>query len=151
MKILLLSDHSSLHMLLQHVLQGRTAEAQVWRTHTLASALPYLRQEPGIEVVMLDIALCGWSRLATLITTLRPCLGHRKLVLLVDALRDRALVRAHGVTVDLCLSKAGGVTDMVERLLQRSQPPHIAPICLDFGPTVVHAPKDSAEFTQLVW
>jgi DNA-binding NarL/FixJ family response regulator len=153
MKILLLSDHSSLHMLLQQVLQERAADAQVWRTHTLASALPYLRQEPEIEAVMLDITLCGWSRLATLVTTLRPCLGHRKLVLLIDELRDKALVRAHGVSVDLCLSKASGVTDMVERLLQSSQPAQMAPFCLDlhFGPTLIHSPAESAEFTQLVW
>jgi DNA-binding NarL/FixJ family response regulator len=153
MKILLLSDHTSLHMLLQHVLHERTASAQVWRTHTLASALPYLRQEPDIEAVVLDIALCGWSRLATLVTTLRPCLGGRKLVLLINEPSDKALVRAQGVTVDLCLSKTGGVTDMVEHLLQSDTNSPAARFCMDApaGANFLHAAHTSVSFTQLVW
>lgn len=153
MNILLLSDHSSLHMLLQHVMQGHAPESQVWRTHTLASALPYLRQEPEIEAVVLDITLCGWSRLATLVTTLRPCLGGRKLILLIDEARDEVLVRAHGVTVDLCLSKATGVTDMVDQMLHRNTPAPVAPSGMNtpLGESFLCTSKPSGRFTQLSW
>jgi DNA-binding NarL/FixJ family response regulator len=154
MKILLLSDHSGLHMLLQHMLQGREAQAQVWRTHTLASALPYLRQEPEIEAVMLDVTLCGWSRLATLVTTLRPCLDGRKLVLLVDDKVDEALVRAQGVTVDLCLHKTGGVTKMVDHLLGCAAREPVS-LSRSIAPRrrsmFMHSTPAPRAFTQRVW
>jgi hypothetical protein len=155
MKILMLSTQSSLHLLLQQVLLGHDSQAQVWRTHTLASALPYLRQEPEIETVMLDVTLCGWSRLVTLVTTLRPCLGGRKLALLIDQAADESVVRSLGVTVDACVAKADGVTRMVNRLVRINAP---APLDANFRPSnwpdrfpMHHTALKPRAFTQLAW
>ena len=57
----------------------------------------------------LDLGLCGWSRMSTLVTTLRPCLGSRRLVLLVDTVEDVMQVRAQGITVDACLPRSAGL------------------------------------------
>ncbi|MGY0194764.1 hypothetical protein ACWA7J_06775 [Leptothrix sp. BB-4] len=118
MKALLLSHTSDLHVLLQHELRRRRPDAEIARTHTLASALPYLRQEPEIDHVVLDLGLCGWSRMSTLVTTLRPCLGSRQLVLLVETVEDVMRVRAQGVTVDACLPKSAGLGALADLLLQ---------------------------------
>jgi ActR/RegA family two-component response regulator len=144
MKILLLSNHSSLHILLQHLLMDRTRGTEVWRTHTLASALPYLRQEPELEAVVLDIALCGWSRLATLVTTLRPCLAGRKLVLLTEQPDDTELVRLCGVSADHVLPKTAGVNALIECLQGRPTPRAEA----TQRPSRSAAAKD---FNQLAW
>jgi DNA-binding NarL/FixJ family response regulator len=149
MKILLLSNHASLHILLQHLLMDRASGTEVWRTHTLASALPYLRQVPELEAVVLDIALCGWSRLATLVTTLRPCLDGRKLVLLIEQPDDAELVRLCGVSVDHVLPKTAGVNALVE-CLQGYTPDRAVPAAR-------HARVGSSQagsalrFNQLAW
>jgi hypothetical protein len=118
MKALLLSHTSDLQVLLQHELRRRRTDAEIARTHTLASALPYLRQEPEIDHVVLDLGLCGWSRMSTLVTTLRPCLGSRRLVLLVDTVEDVMRVRAQGITVDACLPRSAGLGPLADLLLQ---------------------------------
>ena len=118
MKALLLSHTSDLQVLLQHELRRRRTDAEVARTHTLASALPYLRQEPEIDHVVLDLDLCGWSRMSTLVTTLRPCLGNRRLVLLVGSVEDVMQVRAQGITVDACLPRSAGLGPLADLLLQ---------------------------------
>jgi ActR/RegA family two-component response regulator len=144
MKILLLSNHSSLHILLQHLLMNRTRGTEVWRTHTLASALPYLRQEPELEAVVLDIALCGWSRLATLVTTLRPCLAGRTLVLLTEQADDAELVRLCGVSADHVLPKTAGVNALIACLQGHATPRAEAP----------HRPSRATAargFNQLAW
>lgn len=144
MKILLLSNHSSLHILLQHLLMDRASDTEVWRTHTLASALPYLRQVPEIEAVVLDIALCGWSRLATLVTTLRPCLDGRKLVLLTEQPDDAELVRLCGVSVDQVLPKTAGINALVE-CLQGRTPTRAVPAARQPRPDAARG------FNQLAW
>lgn len=116
MKVLLLSKEGSLHALLQQALLESESYARVWRTHVLATALPYLRQEPEIEMIVLDLALCGWSRLATLVNTLRPCLNGRALVLLTERAADAGTVRAIGVTVDACVPLDMGMAEVAERL-----------------------------------
>ncbi len=118
MKALLLSHTSDLQVLLQHELRRRRTDAEIARTHTLASALPYLRQEPEVDHVVLDLGLCGWSKLSTLVTTLRPCLGSRRLVLLVETVEDVMQVRAQGVTVDACLPRSAGLGALADLLLQ---------------------------------
>lgn len=145
MKILLLSNHSSLHLLLLHLLMERSSGTEVWRTHTLASALPYLRQEPDLDAVVLDIALCGWSRLATLVTTLRPCLAGRKLVLLTEQPDDVELVRLCGVSADQVLPKTAGINALIACLQGRPS------TCAEATPHRLHRTAAAQGFNQLAW
>lgn len=152
MKALLLSHQSELHQQLLSSLHRLSQQASLARTHALASALPYLRQEPDIEVVVLDVALCGWSRVSTLVTTLRPCLGHRKLALLVDDEADAARLRAQGLTVDACLVRSVGETRLAEQLLRLNEAtPALTAARWTYRPPKSVGPASGAMFTRLAW
>ncbi|MEY4754366.1 MAG: hypothetical protein RJA44_2041 [Pseudomonadota bacterium] len=122
MNSLLLSDRGLLQVALQRLLQLMDERSVLWRCEDTLPAQVCLRQQPQVELVVLDLSWCGVERLYNIVSALRPYMGPALLVLLADSASDALATRSTGVVADLIVlrSEPGNVVrTAIKRALER--------------------------------